>query len=456
MRSAISIAARSERVSTVCSAKKSRPSRSGTRLKPAIDDDRRGSGEQRPAVELHTLQQVDRDQQREEAADVDVAAGVGLAAGTLVEGREEPEGRRGGDRRPERGEEPAAAETTVGGQRQQPDQQRRAPLGAADDFVGDRPQGEQRVQRGGQPFPDVARRDEDVVGGEAVVGPMPPAGVPARVEQQRQGEGVGPPQAALAATLQHVDRAGHGEGDPEAGEGDRDRQEAAGGEVPALVVVLEREQHRQPEQGRADEADLERPEQVLPGGSEEEQQDRREQRRPGPEAAAHVEEEEPGSGRAAAPPGAPVRASASPSRTAAGSPVRSAPAAGRCARCGGRAGSRPRGRAAASGTPRSPGRRSARSRSRAAPPRRRPSRRRAGRERRTCSAAHGLARPPVRATKACQEGFGVELGAGAEEPDRVAEGAGPRQVLPGEPVGALEVEPARVFQQVAVGGLAAA
>ena len=45
----------------------------------------------------------------------------------------------------------------------------------------------------------------------------------------------------------------------------------------------------------------------------------------------------------------------------------------------------------------------------------------------------------------------MEAGAGAEKADRVAEVAGPGEILPGEPVDLFEIEPVAVFEQVAVG-----
>ena len=105
-------------------------------------------------------------------------------------------------------------------------------------------------------------------------GVVPPAPVPGEVEQQRHGDDPGAPQAALAAALEDVDRHPQREGDPEAGEADRQRERDAGEDVAAAVAAFEREQHRDAEEDRADEADLEGPEQDLPGGAEEEQQRR--------------------------------------------------------------------------------------------------------------------------------------------------------------------------------------
>jgi hypothetical protein len=92
------------------------------------------------------------------------------------------------------------------------------------------------------------------------------------------------------AALQQVDEGSHGEGEAEAGEADGERQQDAGGDVAALVVALQSQQHRDAAEDRADEADLERPEEILPGRAEEEQHDGREQRRPGAGAASHIGE----------------------------------------------------------------------------------------------------------------------------------------------------------------------
>ncbi len=126
---------------------------------------------------------------------------------------------------------------------------------------------------------------------------MAPAQVPDREQPQGHGGDVGAPEPTRTAAQEDVDSRRGGKGDAEAGEAEGDRQQQAGDAVAATVFALQHQHHPQPRQDRADEADLERPQQHLPGGPDEEQQSRRHRRRPRPEATADVDEEQVGGRR---------------------------------------------------------------------------------------------------------------------------------------------------------------
>src|SRR5680860_1474635 len=118
-----------------------------------------------------------------------------------------------------------------------------------------------------------------------------PTEVPESEEGDRDEHDIGADKTLAAALLEDIDRGRGGERDRDTGEAEGEQQEGTGGDIAAAVAAFERQQHRKPEQDRAGEADLKRPEQDLPGGAEEEQQQRREEGKPIAHPASHVDEE---------------------------------------------------------------------------------------------------------------------------------------------------------------------
>ena len=67
---------------------------------------------------------------------------------------------------------------------------------------------------------------------------MSPSQVPRRVEQQRHGDEVAAAQAVAAPSLEDVDDCRRRKGQPHAGEGDRDGEEQAGGEIAGTFLCI--------------------------------------------------------------------------------------------------------------------------------------------------------------------------------------------------------------------------
>ena len=101
-----------------------------------------------------------------------------------------------------------------------------------------------------------------------------------------------PPARAPVGAPEHLEREGEEQRDPERGGRQRDRQQHRRGDVPAAILAVERQQRPDAGRERAEEADLERPQDVRPGGAEEQHRRRRGEREHVADAAPRIREQQ--------------------------------------------------------------------------------------------------------------------------------------------------------------------
>ena len=250
---------------------------------------------QDPEAEAQPADQLGRDQQQEDPADVLIAAGGRVASRGEVDGGEQPEGQgdRAHDPQPARHRaQPVQADAPEheGERGQRPPPVERADPG----LVARRREAEQRRDARGDAVEHVHRRSREVRERGVRLGRVAPAHPPQRVQGDRDRDD--PDAGAPGGPGAHRDGGADRERDPEAGEGEAHDEQRAGQAVAGPIVAPQRQQRAEAGRHRAEVADLKSPEQVLPRGAAEEHQERRPEREPVPHPPAQPREQQRGAG----------------------------------------------------------------------------------------------------------------------------------------------------------------